>query len=197
MSHLIQKAFDAHEAMLRDLKGASGAIESIGQLLVSVLKSDHKVLLAGNGGSAADAQHFAAELAGRYALERKGVPALALTTDTSALTAIANDYDFRYVYSRQVEALGRKGDLLLLLSTSGHSENLIVAADLARKQSMITVGLLGKTGGALAGHVDHCLIVPSQETARIQEAHLMIYHIWCAMVDEAFVDEPSQAVGMP
>jgi len=150
------------------------------------LKRGCKVLVCGNGGSAADAQHFAAELAGRYVKERRALAGIALTVDTSALTAIGNDYGFDHVFSRQVEALGRPGDILVGISTSGNSPNVILAVEAAKALGMRTLGLLGRDGGKLKDLVDDALVVPSKVTARIQEVHLMTYHFWCEAIDTHF-----------
>lgn len=147
------------------------------------LKRGCRILVCGNGGSAADAQHLAAELSGRYVKERQALAGIALTTDTSALTAIGNDYGFERIFSRQVEALGRPGDLLVGISTSGNSPNVILAMEAAKEQGMKTLGLLGRDGGKLKGICDEALVVPSSTTARIQEVHQMIYHFWCEVID--------------
>ena len=157
--------------------------------IVAALRAGHKVLLCGNGGSAADAQHIAAELVGRYIRERRGLPAIALTTDTSALTAIGNDYGFDRIFVRQVEALAQAGDVLIAISTSGNSPNVLQAVAMARKLGLATIGLSGRDGGALAGAVDLCLVAPHEETARIQEVHITIGHILCDLVEAAMVDE--------
>ncbi len=150
------------------------------------LRRGCKILVCGNGGSAADAQHLAAELSGRYVKERKPLAGLALTTDTSALTAIANDYSYDDVFSRQVQALGRPGDVLIGISTSGNSGNIIRAVDAAKALGMHTIGLLGRDGGKLKALVDEPLVVPSTVTARIQEVHQMVYHFWCECLDTHF-----------
>ncbi|MBL0211249.1 MAG: D-sedoheptulose 7-phosphate isomerase [Holophagaceae bacterium] len=150
------------------------------------LRRGCKLLICGNGGSAADAQHLAAELSGRYLKERRALAGLALTTDTSALTAIGNDYGFDSVFSRQVEALARPGDLLIGISTSGNSANVIKAVESAKQLGVRTLGLLGRDGGALKSLVDDALVVPSTITARIQEVHQMVYHFWCEILDERF-----------
>lgn len=150
------------------------------------LRRGGRVLVAGNGGSAADAQHLAAELSGRYLKERKALAGIALTTDTSALTAIGNDYGFDFVFSRQVEALGRPGDLFIGISTSGNSPNILKAVESAKELGLRTLGLLGRDGGKLKGLVDDALVVPSTVTARIQEVHQMIYHFWCEALDAHF-----------
>ena len=150
------------------------------------LKRGCRILICGNGGSAADAQHLAAELSGRYVKERRALAGIALTTDTSALTAIGNDYGFDQVFSRQVEALGRPGDLLVGISTSGNSGNVIQAVAAAKDLGLRTLGLLGRDGGQLRELVDDALVVPSPVTARIQEIHMMTYHFWCEAIDTQF-----------
>ncbi len=150
------------------------------------LKNKGKLLLIGNGGSAADAQHIAAELVGRYKNERESLPAIALTVDTSALTAIGNDYGFDEIFSRQIEGLGHKADVLLAISTSGQSENVIRGVQQAQVMGIQTIGLLGKTGGKLKDMVDIPLVIPSSDTARIQEAHITLGHIICEILDDEF-----------
>ncbi len=147
------------------------------------LKRGCKILVCGNGGSAADAQHLAAELSGRYVKERRALAGIALTVDTSALTAIGNDYGFDRVFARQVEALGRPGDLLVGISTSGNSPNVILAVEAAKALGMRTLALLGRDGGKLKALADDALVVPSSVTARIQEVHMMVYHFWCELLD--------------
>ncbi|HRL02956.1 MAG TPA: phosphoheptose isomerase, partial [Vitreoscilla sp.] len=157
------------------------------ELMFAALVNDGKVLACGNGGSAADAQHFAAELVGRFEMERMGLAGIALTTDTSALTAIANDYDFNRVFSKQVEALGRSGDVLLAISTSGNSANIIAAIEAAHEHDMRVVALTGKDGGQIA-HIlqdqDILLNVAHQRTARIQEIHILLIHAICDGIDQ-------------
>ena len=152
-------------------------IGEISQEVVKTLKKGGKILFCGNGGSAADSQHLAAEFVGRFKKERKAISALSLTTNTSILTAISNDYNFKNVFSRQVQALGKKGDLLIGISTSGNAENVILAVKAAKKIGIKTVGLSGKRGGKLAKISDISFVVPSNDTARIQEAHILIGHI--------------------
>ena len=154
-----------------------------GEDMAERLKRGCRILICGNGGSAADAQHFAAELSGRYVKERRALAGIALTTAPSALTAIGNDYGFERVFSRQVEALGRPGDLLVGISTSGNSPNVLLAVEAAKAQGMKTLGLLGRDGGKLKASCDESLVVPSPTTARIQEVHQMIYHFWCEVID--------------
>lgn len=153
------------------------------ELIAKTLLGGHTLLIAGNGGSAAEAQHFSAEIVGRYMRERRGYPAIALTTDTSILTAVGNDYDFDSIFARQIEALGRAGDVFIGLSTSGNSGNIISALTKARAQSLSTISLSGKDGGKMKGMADIELIVPSEETPRIQEAHLLIVHAICEALD--------------
>ncbi len=153
-------------------------------ILMECLKNGKKILLCGNGGSAADAQHFAAEMVGRFKLERKGLPAIALTTDTSILTAIGNDYSFDSIFERQIEALGEKGDVLIGISTSGNSNNVINAILKAKEKNIFTIGLLGNYGGKMKKIVDLSIIVPSNNTPRIQECHVLAYHIICEEIEK-------------
>lgn len=168
------------------IESLSSLIAECGQLILETVRSGKKLLICGNGGSAADAQHIAAEFAGRYETERRALPAIALTTDTSALTAISNDYGFERVFARQVEALANEGDCLIAISTSGSSPNVIAAVMEARKRGCRVVGMTGANGKKLASLSDACILIPSDRTARIQEAHITIAHIWCELVDEAF-----------
>ncbi|WP_456431834.1 D-sedoheptulose 7-phosphate isomerase [Nitratifractor sp.] len=161
-------------------------IAEVGERMVRTLREGGKILLFGNGGSAADAQHIAAELTGRFKKERRGLPAIALTTDSSAVTAIANDYGYERVFVRQLEALVRPGDLCIGISTSGNSANVLLALERARELECATIGLSGRDGGRMSEVCDLNLIVPSDDTARIQEMHIMIGHILCGIVDEAF-----------
>jgi D-sedoheptulose 7-phosphate isomerase len=160
------------------------SIKECGELIVSALENGNKILICGNGGSAADAQHIATEITGRFETERSGYPAISLATDTSAITAISNDYGFEKVFSRQVEALAKSGDVLIGISTSGNSPNIIAAIMTARTRGCKTIGLTGDKGKKLAGICDSSVLVPSSRTARIQEAHITIGHIWCEMIDE-------------
>lgn len=154
------------------------------ELMVDTFQRGGKVLVMGNGGSAADAQHFVAEIVGRFKMERRGLPALALSTDTSILTAIGNDYGFDRVFSRQVEALAATGDLVIGISTSGNSPNVLLALQLARETGCRTVGLLGKDGGSIKDVCDLALIVPTVDTPRVQEAHITIIHIVCDLLEK-------------
>lgn len=154
-------------------------------IITDTLAHGNKVLLCGNGGSAADAQHIAAELTGRYKTERRGLAGIALTTDTSALTAIANDYGYKRVFDRQVEALAREGDLLIGLSTSGNSKNVNNALKVAKELGCRTIGLSGRDGGKMSDLCDLNIVVPSEDTPRIQEMHILIGHIMCQAIDDS------------
>jgi len=154
------------------------------ELMVDTFQRGGKVLVMGNGGSAADAQHFVAEIVGRFKMERRGLPALALSTDTSILTAIGNDYGFDRIFSRQVEALAATGDLVIGISTSGNSPNVLLALQLARETGCRTVGLLGKDGGSIKNVCDLALIVPTNDTPRVQEVHITIIHIVCDLLEK-------------
>lgn len=153
------------------------------ELCLASLRSEGKILFAGNGGSAADAQHWAGELVSRFYYDRPGLPAIALTTDTSILTAIGNDYGYDYTFARQVEALGRRGDVLVSISTSGNSPNILRAAQTARDRGVSVIGFTGRSGGKLASLSDLCFCIPSDETPRIQEGHEFIGHLLCALIE--------------
>lgn len=185
MKEAIIKAFEdsiqAKKAFLRDnLDALTRVIDEI----ADCFKKGNKLLIFGNGGSAADAQHIAAEFVNRFRIERPPLPAIALTTDTSAITSIANDYDYSEIFAKQVRALGRQGDIALAISTSGNAANVLAAIDVCKQLKMTTVGLTGGTGGRMVGRVDHLLRVSeSRATARIQETHILIAHVICEMVD--------------
>ena len=161
-------------------------LEKISREVIRALVAGHKLLLCGNGGSAADAQHIAAELVGRFHRERKGLPAVALTTDSSILTAWSNDYDYSTVFERQVQALGKKGDVLLGISTSGNSDNVNKAVRKANEMGITTISLTGKDGGSLKTLSEMNIHVDSRNTARIQECHMLAYHIICELIDREF-----------
>lgn len=183
-AEMIEASLKAHqEVFTRLIANEIPVIEQCGELIFNALKNGKKVLLCGNGGSAADAQHIAAELVGRYETERRGLPSIALTTDTSALTALGNDYGFERVYARQVEALANEGDVVIGISTSGNSPNILAAIMTARQLGCVTIGLTGAKGKKLASVCDAAVLVPGERTARIQEAHICIGHIWCEMID--------------
>ena len=158
-------------------------IIKIAEIIIEAYRNGKKVILFGNGGSAADAQHITAELVGKYYLDRDPLPAVALTTNTSSLTAIGNGYSLDIVFTRQLKALGQKGDVVIGISTSGNSENVIQAFKVAREMGLITVGFTGKSGGKLRSVADHCLCIPSDDTPRIQEGHITIGHIICEIVE--------------
>ncbi len=182
MSALAALAADSGESL-------SDAVSAVASQVIDVLASGGKLMFCGNGGSAADAQHVAAEYVVRFARARRPLPALALTTDTSVLTAAGNDLGYDAVFERQVQALGRAGDLLFLHSTSGESENLLRAAGAAREMGVRTVALLAGGGGRLCGSVDRALVVPTDVTARAQEIHLAFQHIVCDLVERAITEE--------
>ena len=181
---IVERSLGEHLGVFQNaLRDIAGTIEECGAILLKTVRDGGKVLICGNGGSASDAQHLAAEFVGRYETERSAFPAIALTTDTSALTAISNDYGFERVFSRQVEALATKGDCLVAISTSGNSPNVVAAVMEARKRGCATIGMTGANGKKLASLCDAAVLVPSTRTARIQEAHITIAHIWCEMLD--------------
>ncbi|MFH1243113.1 MAG: D-sedoheptulose 7-phosphate isomerase [Pseudomonadota bacterium] len=177
---ILQDSLKVKEAFIRE---NITNLTLLAEKVVSVFTADRKLLLCGNGGSAADAQHIAAEFVNRFSLERPPLPAMALTTDTSVITSIGNDYSFEEIFSKQVKALGMEGDLLLAITTSGNSKNLLLAVKDAKRQGIYTVGFLGKDGGQLAGVVDMALVVKADNVARIQEAHILAGHILCHLVD--------------
>ncbi len=172
-------------ALLQSMTGLSAAVHQAAGLCSDSLRRGGKLLFCGNGGSAADSQHLASELTGRFIKERRPLAALALTTDSSALTCIANDYAFDEVFARQLAALGKAGDVLVAISTSGNSRNVIRAVEEARAIGLQVIGLLGRDGGALGPVCDVAVVVPSQVTARIQEAHILIGHTLCGMIEES------------
>ena len=159
-------------------------IEDVAKKCVELYRGDKKTILAGNGGSAADAQHIAAELVGRYGFDRPSIPSLALTTDTSNLTAIGNDYGYDQVFSRQLDGMGQSGDIFIGISTSGNSQNIINAFEVAKKKNILSVALVGKDGGEMAKMADIALVVPSDSTPRIQESHILIGHIICDIIEK-------------
>ena len=187
MLTVIEKELESHQRVLEQtIAGMQHFIYTAGVIVTEALQRGNKVLLCGNGGSAADAQHIAAELTGRFKKERHPLPGIALTTDTSALTAIGNDYGFDQVFSRQVAALAKEGDVVIGISTSGNSLNVIYALETAKEMGCKALGLSGKGGGKMNDVCDINLIVPSDDTARIQEMHSLIGHILCQLVDNEF-----------
>lgn len=179
----ISESITVKEAMLNDPE-LIAQIEAIAKLIVETYRNGGKVLLAGNGGSAADAQHIAAELVSRFTFDRPALPAMALTTDTSILTAISNDYGYDSLFSRQLEASGRAGDVFIAISTSGNSPNIVRALATASKIGVVSVGLTGATGGEMADLCRYCVNIPSTDTPRIQEGHITIGHILCASTEQ-------------
>lgn len=186
-SRRIRRQIRECAATIGALARQSASVAAAARCLIAALGSGRKILAAGNGGSAAEAMHLAEEFTGRFRTNRVPLPALALCSDGTALTCIANDFGFENVFSRQVEALGRPGDVLVLFSTSGNSQNLILAMEAARRRTMKVVNLLGKTGGAMAGRGDVDIVIPSDSTARIQEAHQLILHLLLDAVEEVYV----------
>ena len=184
MKQTIKNEFLAHlETAHKTIETMQEKLEEASKLAVETLNNGNKILLCGNGGSAADAQHIAAELSGRYKTERRGLPGIALTTDSSALTAISNDYGFDRVFDRQVEALANKGDLLIGISTSGNSANILSALKVAKEIGCKTLGMSGKNGGKMTEVCDINLVVPSDDTPRIQEMHILLGHTLCQIID--------------
>ena len=182
-----QASIDTKQALINDTKRLEELLEVAG-VASSTIKAGHKIMLCGNGGSAADSQHIAAELIGRFEKERQSMAAFALTTDTSALTAIGNDFGYDQVFSRQVEGLGQSGDLLIGISTSGNSKNVIKAMEVARSKSIRTVALVGdKPDGEVQAMADYVLAAPSTNTARIQECHILMMHTLCQLVESESV----------
>lgn len=173
-------------ATLDAFRKLTPVLDSAGAAIIAALQQNRKILTCGNGGSAADALHMAEELVGRYRSNRRALPAVALCADPTALTCIANDFGFEHVFSRQVEALGQTGDVLAVFSTSGNSPNLLRALEAGRHKQMTTVALIGKNGGAMAGEADYEIIVPSSDSARIQEVHTLVMHLWLEQIEAAF-----------
>ena len=188
----IQKTFDDHSEAIGLLQSSVKLLEEMAELLIASLGAGGKVLIFGNGGSAADAQHIAGELLGRFRRERRAFGAVALSTDTSTLTAIGNDYSFEEIFSRQVEGLIRPGDVAWGLTTSGNSANVLRALEAAQKQGAKTIAFSGGDGGKVAEIVDLCLAIPAKLTARIQEAHQLAYHILCDLTESALADQEQE-----
>ena len=186
-SDIFRQLLEDHQHCMQSLLSLQDTIGAAATLMQNTLQQQGRILVCGNGGSAADAQHFAAELVGRFEAERPALAAISLTTDSSILTALANDYDFRQVFARQVEALGSRNDVLLTISTSGNSPNLLAAVEAARSRRLKTIGLLGRQGGSLKAVVDISVTVSHTVTARIQEAHSFILHYWALRLESAFL----------
>jgi D-sedoheptulose 7-phosphate isomerase len=190
VSQSIEASIAVKQLLLNNAEVLS-TVSKASEILVEALSRGNKPILFGNGGSAADAQHIAAEFVGRFAFDRPALPALALSANTSCVTAIGNDYGFDVIFARQIEALGRPGDVAIGISTSGNSPNVLSAVAVARKMGLHTVALTGATGGMLKAAVDHCICVPSNETPRIQECHILIGHIISELIEETIFYEKS------
>jgi D-sedoheptulose 7-phosphate isomerase len=184
----IKDSITTKEAFFNDEKNVE-LLDRIAKDLIATYRAGKKTLIAGNGGSAADAQHIAAEFVSRFYFDRPALPSIALTTDTSALTAIGNDYGYELLFSRQLEANGQKGDVFIAISTSGNSKNVIKGIEAAKKLGIRTVGLTGKSGGKMRDMVDYCVCIPSDETPRIQECHILVGHILCAAVEKELFEK--------
>ena len=185
IKNIIQASIDVKKLVLAD-EAMMGTIQKVVDLIVAAFRNGHHVYFCGNGGSAADAQHLAAEFSGRFYTDRKALPAEALHCNTSYLTAVANDYSYDVVYARIIDGIGQPGDVLVGLSTSGNSKNILKAFETAKEKGVATVGLTGKTGGAMSKCSDFLINVPSTDTPRIQESHILIGHIICQLVEETY-----------
>ena len=183
ISNQIKKSYEIKQAIYENKKLIE-LIKKVSKLTTDAYKRGNKTLIAGNGGSAADAQHIAGEFVSKFYFDRPGLPSIALTTDTSILTAIGNDYGYEKLFARQVQANGSNGDVFIGISTSGNSKNIIEALKVCKEKNIITVGLTGYSGGVMKEFCDYCICVPSNETPRIQEAHILIGHIICSVVEE-------------
>jgi D-sedoheptulose 7-phosphate isomerase len=183
IANQVKKSFEVKEALYKD-KELMSLIKKVSKVTVEAYKEGKKTLIAGNGGSAADAQHIAGEFVSRFYFDRPGLASIALTTDTSILTAIGNDYGYEKLFSRQVQANGVEGDVFIGISTSGNNKNILEALKECKSKNIITVGLTGEKGGEMVELCDYCIKVPSNETPRVQEAHILIGHIICAVVEE-------------
>ena len=187
INHMIEETLDRSTKIIADLHDLSDEINKTANLIITAINKNRKIIIIGNGGSAADAQHIAAEFLGRYKIKRKSIPAIALTSNSSTTTAIANDYDFSDIFSRQCESLVSKGDIVIGISTSGNSENVVKGLRTSKKNGGLTIGLLGNKGGKIKNIVDMSLVVNATSVPRIQEAHRVIYHIICEIVEEELV----------
>jgi len=188
IDNITQQGNESAQLTKETIEKEKGTLLEIGKTIINALKQGNKLLIAGNGGSAADAQHIAAELINTYTRKSKPLSAIALTTDTSTITAWANDTHYDYIFERQIDAHGKAGDIFLAITTSGNSQNLICAVKKAKEKGIKTISLLGKGGGKLKGESDHEIIVPSNSTPRIQETHHVIYHIICDIIEEEFLE---------
>ena len=184
MKKIIEKHFIEHRATFDSVVDLSVAIEKVASILIRCLKNDGTIFWCGNGGSASDSQHLAGELVGRFVDERRPLKSIALTADSAVMTCIVNDYGYEHIFSRQVEALGSEGDVLVGITTSGNSENVLHAFKMAEHRGMETIALLGKGGGNAASLAMQSIIIPSKSTARVQEMHILIGHILCELIEE-------------
>ena len=184
MKNTIKRNLDEHKEVFGQLDNLEAQIVNVASLLIEALGNGNTIFWCGNGGSASDAQHLAGELIGRFKGDRKPLKSISLNSDSAVMTCIVNDYGYEYIFSRQIEALGSKGDVLIGISTSGRSENVNNALRVANENELHTVGLLGKEGGAALHVASHAIVVPSQSTARIQEMHITIGHILCELIEE-------------
>ena len=184
MKNTIKRNLDEHKEVFGQLDNLEAQIVNVASLLIEALGNGNTIFWCGNGGSASDAQHLAGELIGRFKGDRKPLKSISLNSDSAVMTCIVNDYGYEYIFSRQIEALGSKGDVLIGISTSGQSENVNNALRIANENELHTVGLLGKEGGAALNVASHAIVVPSQSTARIQEMHITIGHILCELIEE-------------
>ncbi|UCD15609.1 MAG: SIS domain-containing protein [Candidatus Omnitrophota bacterium] len=197
MENIIKDAISKHKQSLEAFEADSPVIQDIASLFISALNKGAKIMLIGNGGSAADAQHLAAEFVVRFKRNRQPIAAIALTTDTSVITAAANDFNFEGIFERQVHALAKPNDVLVAISTSGSSENIVRAVKKAKELGLLTVGLLGRDGGTLKDMVDISLVVPSSDTGRIQEMHILAGHIICEIVETTMKDKVGKSIKKP
>jgi len=193
IKNIIQASIDVKKQIL-DNDQLVSAIDKVVDVIVTAFQNGKHVYFCGNGGSAADAQHLAAEFSGRFYTDRKALPAEALHCNTSYLTAVANDYGYDLVYSRMIEGIGREGDILVGLSTSGNSSNIVKAFETARDKKIITIGLTGITGGTMKAFSDHLINIPSADTPRIQEAHIMVGHIICQLTEQRLFPNPKSEI---
>ncbi len=191
IEEIIKNAFqESAQLKVQFLKDNLGQIVKVVNVITASLKKGNKILLFGNGGSAADAQHLAAEFVNRFMIERPPLPAIALTTDTSIITSIGNDYDFAQVFAKQIRALGQPGDVAIGMSTSGVSPNVLRGLETAKKMGLVTVGFTGRDGGQISSAVDHCLNVSANSVPRIQEVHITLGHVICELVDYRLFQKP-------
>jgi D-sedoheptulose 7-phosphate isomerase len=191
------KAIAEHLEVIRSIQGQQELLERIARVMTSALHGGNQILWCGNGGSAGDSQHLAAEIVGRFRRERRGLPSIALTTDTSILTAVANDYGYEAVFSRQVEAMGRPGDVLVGISTSGNSRNVVAALETARLHGLTTVAFTGEGGGRMSALADHVFAAGSRDTARIQEAHILAGHMICDWLELDWIASQAAPPDLP